>query len=86
MTVTTGLAGPEVVTAEQQVHRVRPSGRRRHDGGDNGSGRAAAGSVCHGMPQARQQVVDLVEIPGVLVAVRKPALHETRIMPRQYRR
>jgi hypothetical protein len=36
-----GLADPEVVTAQQQVHRVRPAGRRRHDDGDNRPGRAA---------------------------------------------
>jgi len=75
-----------VVTAEKQIHWMRPAGRRRHNDGDNRPGRAAAGSVCHDMPQARQQVVEFAEIRGVLVEVRKPAFHGVRIMARRYRR
>jgi hypothetical protein len=70
-----GLADPEVVTAQQQVHRVQAAGRRRNDDGDNRPGRAAAGSVSHDMPQARQQVIELAEIRGVVLrrmAVREP--------------
>jgi len=84
-----GLADPEVVTTQQQVHRMLAAGRGRHDDGDNRPGRAAAGPVCHDMPQARQQVVEFAQVRGVAVrrvAVRKPAFHGTKITPRQYRR
>jgi hypothetical protein len=70
-----------VVTAEKQIHWMRPAGRRRHNDGDNRPGRAAAGPVCHDMPQVRQQVVELAEVRDV--AVRKPAFHGIRITPRQ---
>ena len=66
---------------------MRPAGRGRHDDGDHGPGRAAAGPVGHDMRRARQQVVELAEIRGVAVrkvAVRKPAFHGIRVTPLRY--
>ena len=48
-----GPADPEVVTAQQQVNRMRAADGGRHYDGDDRPGRAAAGTDCNKMRPAR---------------------------------
>jgi len=73
-------ADPQVVAAQQQVHRVWPAGRRRHDHRDDRPGRAAAGPFRPDQRRARQQVTGPAGI-----TVHTPAFHLFMVMPRRSR-
>jgi len=71
------LAGPVVVAAQQQVHRVTAGSGRRHDHRDHRDRRAATGTAGHRNRLARQLVV--CHAGGRGTASRKPALHSTSV-------
>ena len=74
-----GLAGPVVVAAQQQVHRVPTGGCRRHDDGDHRHGRAAARTAGRGN-RVRPPRQLIVRPAWERVTARSdPALHTTSV-------
>ena len=70
-------AGPVVVATQQQVHRVPAGSGRRHDNGEYGRRRAAAGAAGRRDRPDRELVV--CHARGRGVAFREPALHVSSV-------
>lgn len=80
-----GLADPEVVTAQEQVNRVRPAGGRRHHRCDHRPCRTAA------RPRGNVQRHGSLQVGDELLArdgrpVRPPPLHIFTVKPARMRR
>jgi len=73
-----GPADLEVVTAQQQVDRVRAARSGRHDHRDHGPGRAAARAVGSHVHQAQQFIIERAWT--LSMAVPEPALHVVSVL------
>jgi hypothetical protein len=72
-----GKADPVVVTAQQQIRRMRVPAARRDNHRDHGPGRAAASAVGEEEPPGRSRQL-IIERDGIgAIVVCEPALHET---------